>query len=259
MRREFAIAIQLVTLGLSQILSGSLAAAQNPAPPTLEEQLKAQYQVAETRFDSGQVAIVKPGTILAVQKAGIRGFPPEKVAWCPSTYKDGNLKGPGAFCLGISGGQENTRLFQVEEKVYPTKIDVKVGKEKISFFLIDCDSCNGVDPPSFYKSEVVFQFPKGYLETASAPQVEDTIGQVLTIAESGDQGQQQAQASQPVQQTPEQAQAPPPAVQLVGQTQDQVTAIFGQPQQIVNAGPKQIYIYKDLRVTFLNGKATDIQ
>src|SRR6266849_4165033 len=247
MRRKFAIGIQLGTLAVSGLLACSLAAAQAPKPPTLDEQLKAQYQVAETRWDSGIVTIVKPGTVLAVQKGGILGFlPEEKAVWCPTTYKDGNLKGPSAFCRAMVAGK-NTHLFQIGEKVYPTKIDVK--KEKISIFLIDCDSSNGVNSPSFYKSEVIFQFPEGYLETASASQVEDTIGQVLTIDESGGQGQQQA-ADQP--------QAPPQAIQL-GQTLDQVVGVLGQPQQIVNLGAKQIYVYKQLKVTLLNGKVSDVE
>jgi len=257
MRRKFAIGIQLGTLAVSGLLACSLAAAQAPKPPTLDEQLKAQYQVAETRWDSGIVTIVKPGTVLAVQKGGILGFlPEEKAVWCPTTYKDGNLKGPSAFCRAMVAGK-NTHLFQIGEKVYPTKIDVK--KEKISIFLIDCDSSNGVNSPSFYKSEVIFQFPEGYLETASASQVEDTIGQVLTIDESGGQGQQQAQDSQPAQQqAADQPQAPPQAIQL-GQTLDQVVGVLGQPQQIVNLGAKQIYVYKHLKVTLLNGKVSDVE
>jgi len=57
--------------------------------------------------------------------------------------------------------------------------------------------------------------------------------------------------------------APPPAaapVEIsVGQTIEQVTAAMGQPKQIVKAGAKQIYVYPDLKVTFVNGKVSDVQ
>jgi hypothetical protein len=34
---------------------------------------------------------------------------------------------------------------------------------------------------------------------------------------------------------------------------------MGQPQKTVNLGPKQIYVYKDLKITFVNGKVADVQ
>jgi len=42
-------------------------------------------------------------------------------------------------------------------------------------------------------------------------------------------------------------------------TIDQVQASLGQPSKVVNLGPKQIYVYKDLKVTFLNGRVVDVQ
>ena len=58
-----------------------------------------------------------------------------------------------------------------------------------------------------------------------------------------------------------QQQAPPPEPQQIekGQSPDQVKAALGQPDKIVNFGSKQIFIYKDLKVTFLNGKVSDVQ
>ncbi len=53
--------------------------------------------------------------------------------------------------------------------------------------------------------------------------------------------------------------AAPPATVEIGQTPDQVTAILGQPEKILNLGTKQIYVYKDLKVTFVKGKVTDAQ
>jgi hypothetical protein len=45
----------------------------------------------------------------------------------------------------------------------------------------------------------------------------------------------------------------------LGQTIDQVVAALGQPDKIVNLGSKQIYVYKDLKVTFVDGKVADVQ
>jgi len=54
--------------------------------------------------------------------------------------------------------------------------------------------------------------------------------------------------------------APPEPQQIEkGQTPDQVIAAIGQPDKIVNLGAKQIFVYKGLKVTFLNGKVSDVQ
>ena len=58
---------------------------------------------------------------------------------------------------------------------------------------------------------------------------------------------------------------PPPADQPVtktieqGQTAEQVIAALGPPVKIVKLGAKEIYFYKDLKVTLTGGKVTDIE
>ena len=58
-----------------------------------------------------------------------------------------------------------------------------------------------------------------------------------------------------------QQQAPPadPVQIEKGQTIDQVKAAIGSPDKIINLGTKQIYVYKDIKVTFINGKVSDVQ
>jgi len=50
----------------------------------------------------------------------------------------------------------------------------------------------------------------------------------------------------------------PPTVAL-GQSPDQVIAALGQPKSIMDLGAKKIYVYKDAKVTFRDGKVADIQ
>jgi len=138
--------------------------------------------------------------------------------------------------------------------------------------IVACDTCNKTDPPTYNKTNIVFQFPKGSLAKASAGDVEDTIGQLLSIsdesqpqdqgAQQGAQDQQQgAQGDQPAAQQPAAQPAPAPEPQTIekGQTTDQVQGSLGKPDKIVNLGTKQIWVYKDLKVTFLNGKVSDVQ
>ena len=80
------------------------------------------------------------------------------------------------------------------------------------------------------------------------------IAKVFTI----DAPQTEVQPPAPAPQGPPPAQEPPKSIQL-GQTIDQVKAILGQPEKTVNLGAKQIFVYKDLKVTFLDGKVSDVQ
>ena len=49
-----------------------------------------------------------------------------------------------------------------------------------------------------------------------------------------------------------------PTVSL-GMTIDQVRAIMGPPSQFMDAGAKQIYLYRSVKITFTNGRVSDIQ
>ncbi len=242
-------------------------AGQDAGAPSLQEQLKAQYKTVKMSADANGLAVVDPGTVLDVQKGGLLGVPPASAIFCPAKFQDDDLKAPNGFCAAMV--KQNSRYLQTGEKVYPLKIEVNLDKDKVSFQVVECDSCNGVQQPSFYKSEVVFQFAKGTLRSTAVPKVEDIIGKVLAIDSGGDsqqgndQGGQQDNNNQGggAGQGQQQQQGPPPEPQQIekGQTPDQVKAALGTPDKIVNLGAKQIYLYKDLKVTFLNGKVADVQ
>ena len=100
----------------------------------------------------------------------------------------------GHFSQTQSQGQ-TTKLFAKGDKVYPTKIEVSVEKDTVTMGIVACDTCNKTDPPTYNKTNVVFQFPKGSLAKAAAGEVEDTIGQLLAISEDSQQQDQGAQQS----------------------------------------------------------------
>jgi hypothetical protein len=45
----------------------------------------------------------------------------------------------------------------------------------------------------------------------------------------------------------------------VGQTISEVVGIMGSPRRVVNLGSKKIYVYSDMKITFVNGRVTDVQ
>jgi hypothetical protein len=273
MRQKIQVSIQVAALVLVAI-APSLVAAQ----VSLQEQLEAQYTMVKMGADSSGPAVVEAGTILDIKKGGILGVPYGDVTLYPTKYQDGSIHSPNSAVMkgigslfskaNLANKQQNTRLFQVGEKVYPSKIAVSPSNDRVVLDIISCDSCNNVNPPTYYKSQVVFQFAKGYLATASPSQIEDTIAQVFTIDDSGgdqqqgggnDQGNGQGNGNQDAQGGQgQQANQEPQTIQL-GQSTDEVQAALGKPEKIVNLGAKQIYVYKDLKITFVKGKVTDVQ
>jgi hypothetical protein len=253
----------------------------NAQAPSLQEQLAAQYTVVKMGADSNGPAVIEAGTILNIKKGGILSVPYGDTSVVPTKYQDGTVHSPNSalmkgigFGLGKIGKTQTTAFFQVGTKVYPSKIGVNAPKDQVIMSIVACDSCNNTSPTTFYKADVVFQFPKGSLATTSAGQVEDTVGGLLAIDDSGgDQGgnnnAQQGGGGGNDQQGNaqggggEQAQAPAPPPEPAqiekGQTPDQVKAAIGTPDKIISLGAKQIYVYKDIKVTFVNGKVSDVQ
>jgi hypothetical protein len=260
------------------IFTASMACAQ---APSLQEQLAAQYKLVKMGSDTSGYSVVDKGTVLAIQKGGVLAVPYGDANVLSSKYENGAIKGPNSLSLmgrksimGKFGKEQTTHLFAVGDKVYPMKIDVNVAKDTVTLGIVACDTCNKTDPPTYNKALIAFQFPKGSLANANAGQVEDTIGQVLSVSSddaaqaqggqqqgAGDQGaqpqQQQGGQDQPAAQA-DQPQAEPASIEK-GMTTDQVEAAMGKPDKKVTLGTKQIYVYKDLKVTFINGKVSDVQ
>jgi len=283
MRQIIHVGIWVVILVVVAI-TPSVVLAQGAAPTvSLDDQLKAQYTLVKMGADSSGAAVVEQGTIMVVKKGGILGVPYSDQSIFSTKYENGAVHSPnplGQKALGFGLGKlgraaPTTQFFQVNVKVYPAKLTVNLAKDQVVISIVDCDSCNNVDPKTFYKADVVFQFPHGTLANTNPSQVEDTIAGLLALDDSAsnDQGNNNQGGQQGGNGNDQgnnqggggggqaQQQAPPPdPVQIEkGQTIDQVKAAIGSPDKIINLGTKQIYVYKDIKVTFLNGKVSDVQ
>jgi len=246
-------------------LMGGLAFAQIAPPTTLS------YKLTVLGEDSGGITVLQTGDIFSIRMAGILGVPPQNIT-CATTYQNGSWHKVSSFCSMLV--KEVSVYFQPGLKVYITKVDINLKKEKISLRLVACDTCNNTDPPSYYKSELVLEFEKGYLETAKPEVVRGLVAQVLAIDTGGAQQQPAAAAPAPMappppppppveQALPPVAPPPPPPAETVsiemGQSTEQVLANVGKPDKIVKLATKQIFYYKDMKVTFVNNKVTDVQ
>lgn len=140
-------------------------------PPSLKEQLEAQYQ--------------QPGTVLTIKQAGILGVPATSKTPCVTKYEGGKLTA-AASCTA-------SKPLTRGEKVNLLKIEVDEAKGKISFRIGECDACNNGEFSS-RTSQIDFHFAN--LRKASVPEIEDTISEVLALDAVAEPQPQQAQGSQ---------------------------------------------------------------
>jgi hypothetical protein len=188
--------------------------------------------------------------------------------------------GSGTSATDAAKNGCTSRKFVSGEKFWVTGFTVQKDGILVGTF---SDAYNDVR----YYGEIKFPFPKG-----SVPPADDfvkTVSEVMTVAPADDkggqsdqggqcgqggqnsQGGQQSQAAAPaaapaapsapmaaIPPPPPPADAPPPTI-VMGQTKDQVTAAFGQPTRVAKLGAKEIYYYKDMKVTFTGGKVSNVE
>ena len=104
-----------------------------------------------------------------------------------------------------------------------------------------------------------FKVSKNYLDTATLEDVEGIIDPFLSPPGLQPSGNAAAETEViPPPQQPTNAYSQPARITL-GQTIDEIVSVLGAPEQIIDLGPKQIYRYKDLKVTFVNQRVSDVQ
>ena len=160
------------------------------------------------------------------------------------------------FTNGAYGGQ-----YQAAKR-YSTTLAFKEPKGTLSQMSVD-DASKMIEAIiSFSPADQVRAREAGVVARSCEPHcaVSTTTGAVIGQAVIP-QGGAPAPTPAPLPPPPAPADAPagpPPTIEL-GQTKDQVQTAFGTPTRVVKLGTKEIEYYKDMKVTFVNGKVTDVQ
>jgi hypothetical protein len=204
----------------------------------LEEALKADYEVAHMGI--GRLRITQPGTILVIQQDGIRANPSIDFGNVTDKVIDGHVQGPKGFAAAFFSNQRD-RSLKVGTDVYVTRISVN--RNAVQFDIVTTNTStidvNGNSRYMRYAATLDFEFPKNFVETADSKSVKKAIGAVLLP-----QSEVQAAKTRTV---------------ALGQTPAQVRAALGAPNTIIKLGAKQIFVYKDMKVIFINGKVSNVE
>ena len=243
----------------------------------IQRRLTAEFALTIPTADLGD--IVRPGSVVMLQRPGMLMFPVADGVPPLNTYKGDKIVQTfgSSFSAGMKLGQKvpglnltnvPKRKCAVGEKFWVTAISVVDDGVVIQLYS---------DPyeDGRYFGEVKFPYAKNAIPPAD--QIAASVADVLSV-QGGDQTQQQAGAEpppppQPAPQPalapiappppPPDAAAPPPTpvtkTIALGQTREQVVGTFGPPQKVVKLGAKEIDYYADMKVTFTNGKVSNVE
>ena len=267
--------------------------AQAGDPATLI-QAKLVSQVKVTKPTADHSDIVTAGDVVVLQKDGLMMCSSSSSYAFSNTYSGGVLAanynnrakdaaksffkghlpfGGGGSVTDAANNGCASRKFVAGEKFWITGIAVQKDGILVSTFSDPYPDPQGNQVR--YYGEIKFPLQKG-----SVPPPDDfakTFSELITVqppddSSKGGQADQGGQAAQAPAAAPAPAPAPiadiapppppsdaPPPTIAIGQPRDQVTAGFGQPVRIAKLGAKEIFYYKDMKVTFTNGKVSNVE
>lgn len=268
---------KLTVLSAFLVLSGAVGplTAQSDPKTDLEQKLKQAFPL--TTFSPDRSAVVTAGAVVVLQKDKMMTYAVASPMPPVNTYKNGKIgQGMGGFgrdllitTMASGAATANDyphQTFNTGQLLWVAQISV--ANDHITFVLWSDPDDNDIR----YYGQLNIPFHKGAIP--SADEALNTISEVLKLQPAGDNSAEQQPPPAPipppapVQQTfipppppPPPADTPPapPKTISLGQTKDQVIAIFGPPQKIVQLGSKEIDYYPDLKVTYLGGKVSDVQ
>lgn len=197
------------------------------------------YEVTKLGID--ELRVVRPGTVLAIQKEGITGNPSSEVMDMTTIIEEnGEVRQQRGFLAAMTAKQ-STRLFNPGDRVYVNRISV-IGNN-LNFYISSVDThdinIEGSTKQVRYTGTVRFLFPRESFGAMTASEVKQAVDQVLAVEQ-------------------ELAEAEPPTVEI-GQSPEEIEGILGKPNRIIKAGDRTIYTYDDLKITFIDGKAAEIE
>ncbi len=233
--RYFSPARTLITVSLVCALA-PVPAFCAPNSKAMRESLIAAYPLTKVGMtgmaDFDYTRITQPGAILAVRVPGIYAdVANTKNAIVNTNLTNGQLTQATGFVAAFGGSTGRSRTLNQNEKVYVTMITVR--KDSVLMELLTTDVTTlGDGQGTRYRAELNIKLPG--LDTMTPEDVKKTIGTVIT--------------------DPATASAVESKTIKLGMSPDEVKKSLGKPDKIVDLEAKEFYVYKDMKVVFLNAK-----
>ena len=179
------------------------------------------------------------GATMVLTQDGALGSLSTDSRYYGTDVKDGKLSTEGAP-LG-----RNSQLLKKGQRVVLTSVKIieYQGSDVLRLFFLTADTVERVEGGNTsmrrYKGSLDYFFPGGYLQAADFNDVKKAINAALVPeVEYQDAGA---------------------ATVALGMTPAQVESVLGKPSKIVDLGNKKIFVYSDIKITFMDGKVADVQ
>lgn len=216
------------------------AAFAAPNSRALREALVADYpltKIGVVMLKTDYNRITQPGVILAVRVPGIYAdIANTEDAIVNTNVADGKVSQATGFTAAFGSNTGRSRTLKQNEQVYVTNFLVK--HDSVLMELVTVDTTTLADGQGTrYRAEVNVKLPG--LDNMTADDVKKTIDTIVA--------------------DPATASAVQSKTVKLGMTTDEIKTSLGNPTKIVDLGAKQIYVYPDMKVIFVDGKVSDVQ
>jgi hypothetical protein len=232
--------IRLKVLTVALVVASDLPAfAVKPTPDSEIAKFEAAYPLTHVGQQFVKVdynRITQPGAMLNVRVQGIYAiYANTTEAIVNSEVENGQVHQQRGFLAALSDTR-GSRQLRVDETVYVTRIDANMKRETLHFEVITAEPTLLSDGETTrYRSEIVFHIPG--LESATSEQLKAIVDQVIADASI-------AHAAKTVE---------------LGMTAEQVKGSLGIPENIIRLGQKEIFVYHNMKVIFIDGRVADVQ
>jgi hypothetical protein len=217
----------------------------------IEKDLEGMYEMSKIGiFDDTKVD--KIGGVYAIVTDGVQSSTSIHSDLAYTYIVDGKVRtssdsGAGKLLGAVLNGKvpEDARALKRGDRIYLTGVNAYGNGLAVDFMTVETFPIveHGQTRQAAYKGRLMFTAAIRGGSTIGFPAVSDATG-MKKIVDAIVLSEAQASA--------------PKTIEL-GQTIDQVEAIFGKPLNVIKLGEKTIYAYKDLKITFKNNKVTDVQ
>jgi hypothetical protein len=228
----------LTTLAVSTVISSFAFGATNSK--ALREALVADYPLTRVGFvmlKNDYNRITQPGGIYAVRVAGIYADVANTDNVIVNTnIANGQVSQATGFSAAFGGNTGRSRTLNPNEKVYVTNLYANKTSVFIELLTVDVTTL-GDGQGTRYRAELNVKLPG--LDSMSPEDVKKVIDTVIA--------------------DPATASAVESKTVKLGMNPDEVKTTLGNPDKIIDLGAKQLYIYKDMKIVFIDGKVSDVQ
>jgi hypothetical protein len=240
------LAFTAVVIGLFSV--ASVAQARGPQwEKALHDALIKMYSVDEVTFkkvfSSTGNEMKTSSTVLRVRIDGLRVEPEASGGYVQSTIEDGKVTKSGRGVRGMFAGPDSParRSLKIGERVQIFKIEIDDDLVRFAISTVDEEQVmyRGNTVNTRFFGAILLPFGEKAMPTVTPEQV--------------------AAALKPVLGTEDEVAASQTKTVSLDQTPEQVKEILGAPDKVIDLKTKVTWVYKDMKVVFVNGKVSDVQ